>query len=192
MDFTTGSLAKSITQHTDGETMIVMGTGGLQYVSDFFFGTNTYRVIKNAKCPVLLIPENYSYKGLNNVVYAITYEEKGHEALKPFEEFMKPFDSQITILHVSEHNTEMSKDVFMAEQDEIEEIFTTKLDKLSFEMKYSNSIRGDIEKFMIDKDADLLVMAARHRTLFDSLFKRENIIADLSDVPQSPVLVFHS
>src|ERR1700742_796908 len=32
VDFTTGSLAKSITHDADGETLIVMGTGGLQYV----------------------------------------------------------------------------------------------------------------------------------------------------------------
>jgi hypothetical protein len=105
---------------------------------------------------------------------------------------MRPFNSNITFLHITEHNTDMSKDVFKAEKSGIEEVFKTKFDKLNFEMKYSNSIRGDIEKFVIEKEANLLVMAARHRSLMDILFKKEAIIADLSDVPQFPVLVFHS
>ena len=192
VDITTKSLTSIISAAEDESTMVVMGTGGLRYVSDFFFGTQTYRVIKDSKCPVMLVPGNCSYGTYKNTVYAVAYEEKARLALKPFYDFIKPFNSQITFLHVSEHETEISKDVFRAEREEIENFFKEKIDDIHFERRYSYTIEDEIEKFAEESSADLLVLAVRHRNVFETLFKRKSIISDLSAVPKFPILVLHS
>jgi nucleotide-binding universal stress UspA family protein len=192
VDITTKSLTEMLAASGNEDSLIVMGTGGIQYVRDFFFGTNTYRVIKKAKCPVLLVPENCTYGTYKNVVYAEAYEEKARLALKPFYEFIKPFNTQITFLHVSEHDTEISKDVFKAEREEIETFFKDKIDNIHFERQFSYTIEEDIENYVSKNSADILVMAVRHRNVFEAVFKKRAIISDLTAVPKFPILIFHS
>src|SRR6185312_9854369 len=56
VDITTKSLSNALSAHGEDNTLIVMGTGGVHTLTEFFFGTNTYNVIKKAKCPVLFVP----------------------------------------------------------------------------------------------------------------------------------------
>lgn len=192
VDYTVGSLSKTVAMHADGETMIIMGTAGLQYIEDFFLGTHTYQVVKKAKCPVLLVPDNISFIGFNKVVYAVAYEEKVKLALQPFHDFIKPFNPEITFLHISEHDTEISKDVFNGEMDEIEAFYKGNIDKVYVVKEQSYVPENAIEKYMEKISADLLVLVVRHRNVFEALFKRKSIISEISAVPKFPVLILHA
>lgn len=191
VDITIQSLTKILASVTDESTMIVMGTGGAHHLHDFIFGTDTYNVIKKVKCPVMLIPASFSYGTYNNILYAEAYEEKGMLALNPFSEFIRHFNADIYFLHISQHDTDISKDVFRAERDEIEDFFKD-TQKLNFERRCSEDIAGAIEKFVHDNKIDLVVMAARHRNISEVLFKKKPLISSLSAAPAFPVLVFHA
>lgn len=51
--------------------LIVMGTHGASGFRDGFMGSNTYRVIKNANCPVLSVPNKRKYLGFKKVLFPI-------------------------------------------------------------------------------------------------------------------------
>lgn len=51
--------------------MVVMGAHGASGKRDSFIGTSTYYVIKNADCPVLVIPEGEKHSGFEKVLYPI-------------------------------------------------------------------------------------------------------------------------
>jgi nucleotide-binding universal stress UspA family protein len=192
-EVTLKSLTGILTSMEDESTMIVMGTGGIATIAEFFFGTNTYKVIKKAKCPVLLIPTGCSYNPYQRVVYAMAYEEKGSLALKPFNDFISHFNAGVTFLHISEHETDISRDVFRAEREEIESFFgEKKSEHLAFERLYSRNVENAIKEFVEKSSTDLLVMAARHRNIFEALLKSRPLLSDLSATPTFPILVFHS
>jgi nucleotide-binding universal stress UspA family protein len=191
VEITIKSLAKMLTSFGKKNTMIVMGTNGADNLSQFFFGTNTYNVIKKAECPVLLVPENYSYRAFKNILYAFTYEEKGKLALTQFYEFSKAFDAKIIFLHVSKEDTEISRDVFSAVKEEVEEFFDGQ-GSLDFKRVFSKEAEGAIDDFVRENSIDLLVMAARHRNVIESVFRKRPLLDGLSLTGMYPILVFHS
>jgi nucleotide-binding universal stress UspA family protein len=188
---TAKSLAKTLSSMGKRNTMIVMGTNGADDLSQFFFGTNTYNVIKKAECPVLLVPENYSYGTYKNILYAFTYEEKGKLALAQLHEFTKSFDAGITFLHVSKSETEISQDVFSAVKEEVEEYFDAKK-PLEFKRIFSSDAANAIDDFIHQQPTDLLVMAARHRNVIESIFRKRPLLKTLSIISRYPILIFHS
>jgi len=190
VDITIQSLSAKLGSTGDANTIIVMGTGGARTITEFFFGTNTYNVIKKAQCPVLFVPAGCSYGTYKNIAYAMAYEEKGRLALKPFSEFIKPFNASITFLHISKHDTDLSKDVFKAENEEISDFFKDK-PGLNFERIWSDDVADAIEKYVRDHNTGLLVTAAHHRNIFAALFEQKPILSDLTAAPSFPVLVFH-
>lgn len=191
VDVTNKSLTDILKAEEGESTMIVMGTNGTDNLYDFFFGTNTYHVIKNTNCPVLLLPSEYSFGTYKNIVFTLAYEEKGRLALKQLHEFVKHFDAYITFLHISEHDTEISREVFRVEREQIEEVFKD-ITKKEFKRIYSEDIPDALQQYINKNQVDLLVLAARHRNWFRSLFSKKPLLADLSATPSLPILVFHS
>ncbi|MGP8217406.1 MAG: universal stress protein [Bacteroidia bacterium] len=189
VDITTKSLAKTIASLGSESTMIVMGTNGADDMMQFFFGTNTYNVIKKSECPVLLVPENFTYKTYENILFAIPYREKSPNALEPFYEFADKFTAHITILHISEKDSDISRDVFNKDKNELEAIFNGK-HKLTFKRAFSADIADAIEGYISTNSTDLLVMPSHHRNPAEILF-RQKAVKTLSDFPLCPMLVVH-
>ena len=57
------------TVETEGIDIVIMGTQGATGAKEILFGTNTVHVIKNAKCPVLVIPSALSMKHQNKYFF---------------------------------------------------------------------------------------------------------------------------
>lgn len=191
VEVTSQSLSKTLSVLGKKNTMIVMGTNGADDMGQFFFGTNTYNVIKKAECPVLLVPESFSYGTYKHIVYAFTYEEKGRLALNQFYEFAMNFNARITFLHVSAKDTDISRDVFKAMKGEVEEYFEG-VKNLDFKRVFSEDVDDAITGFIHDNPSDLLVMAARHRNIIKNIFGKKPILEGISITTNYPVLVFHS
>ena len=53
------NLEKTLAHYTDGGNfdLIVTGTNGVDNMYQLFFGTNSYRIMREVKCPVIIIPD---------------------------------------------------------------------------------------------------------------------------------------
>lgn len=192
LDITSQSFAKTIARMTNDNTMIVMGTNGVDNLYQFYFGTNSYNVIQEANCPVLIIPEQTTYTTFHQVLYAFTYETKGRRALGSLCDFMKFYEkAQITFLHVSKNDTDISQDVYNGMKDEVEEFCIGKIAP-SFSRVYAEHPSDGIDEYMRENKTDLLIMVAHHRTMFESLFQPKPLLDEISAVSKVPLLVLHA
>jgi len=192
LDISTEALAKTIARFGVGNSMIVMGTNGADNLFQFYFGSNTYHVIREANCPVLMVPEKTEYCTLNKILYALTYEEKGRLAIDGLIEFTRPFPKAIfNFVHVSAKDSEISKDVYNAMKEEVETICGGKIIP-HFSRVFNSDPAEGIQSYLESNPSDLLIMAAHHRTIFESLFSAKPVLEGLAAVPTTPMLVFHA
>jgi nucleotide-binding universal stress UspA family protein len=77
---------------------IVMGTQGGDSQSSIFLGSNAYRVISKATCPVMTIRANSSEIGYKNIVMPIDSSEHTLQKIIPTLEFAENFASKILLL----------------------------------------------------------------------------------------------
>ena len=78
-----------------GCDLVIMGTKGERNALDKLMGSVTTRLMMNAGCPVLAIPENAKYKGIEEIIYATTFSSKDKHFLEELTNFGSTFNARI-------------------------------------------------------------------------------------------------
>lgn len=83
--------------------LIIMGTNGATGAKEVIFGSNTINVIRHSNCPLIAIPEDYSFKKIESVLFSINnqnrFTQSGIETLK---EILIRYKSKLKILEIKE------------------------------------------------------------------------------------------
>ena len=82
--------------------MIVMGTKGASNVLDRWVGTNAQTVMKQAECPVWIIPEKVKVNYPQKFLYAADLMEDEVMASQKLMEFVRPFEANCKIIHIDD------------------------------------------------------------------------------------------
>jgi len=168
--------------------LIVLGTNGVQEFSSFYLGTHSFRVSKNAKSPVLIVPIDSTYKPMLDVVYATDYDMDDNLLLHQLQFVFKSFKARVKLVHVSGKEIAVSEEVFSSFKRELEEKLNDN-PKISFKRLVSDHIIEKLEAIVEGKDVDMLVVCFEKHSLPYRLTHR-NLIRELASDPKVPVLVF--
>jgi nucleotide-binding universal stress UspA family protein len=190
VDITTKSLAKILASMESENAMIVMGTNGADDTYQFFFGTNTYQVIKNAKCAVLMVPENVAYESIEKIVFAWDYDSKSKFSFSLPAELMKPFDPELIFLHIDKQNTDINLNLFSAFQIQVKAVLGEKYD-INFKQIISDDVPDAINKYMIKSKADLLAITYYYRGTIRDLF-HGTVAKALTQTADYPIFILHA
>lgn len=94
---------EEITAHAQAHhaDLIIMGSHGSSGIKEAFLGTNTQRVLRTSKAPVLVLkqlPQTFDFK---NIVFAATFKEDVHAPFRKVIDFAQIFGAQIHLLYVN-------------------------------------------------------------------------------------------
>ena len=84
---------------------IVMGTKGASGLKEVFMGSVAGGVVSKTTAPVIVVPLDYNFKGLKNVVFAAGNQELSQESFKPLRKIIELYGSKLEVLHISENGT---------------------------------------------------------------------------------------
>lgn len=149
--------------------LIVMGTKGKSNKNNLTFGSNTLQVLKYVQCPILAIPQGYTYQKPEHALFPtnflIPYKRR---ELKLLCNLLSPFRTKIDMLYVSK-----SKKLSFRQEDNkafIEE--TVCENEINFYNTDSKNIDEAINTYVINNTIDFLVMVnTRHSYLENILFQ---------------------
>ncbi|MBU2939767.1 universal stress protein [Lacinutrix sp. C3R15] len=84
--------------------MVVMGTKGASKTKEIFFGSNTVNVLNKIKsCPVLAVPDGYSFVTPSQIAFPTDYNKQyTDKILSPIKALSALYHSKIRILHIEE------------------------------------------------------------------------------------------
>ena len=104
------TIAKIIAEHD--AFLVVMGTLGSSGLDELFIGSNTEKVVRYAKCPVLAIPNEAKYEDIKDIVYATNLTADDDKVIDRLKTGQEIFDAHLHILwvntiHVLENDEEM-------------------------------------------------------------------------------------
>jgi nucleotide-binding universal stress UspA family protein len=170
--------------------MVVMGTKGASGIKEMLVGSNTSRVMSNAACPVIAVPERSDVAPIKKITYATNYDSGDIASLKNLVEIAKPFKAQVNVLHVDDG------EYTSADEKEYMENFIKRTNKkitynnLSYEMLKGKQIEKKLEQYIKQKGADLMVTSTHHRSLLDKLFSK-SITKKLAFHTSVPLMTYH-
>ncbi len=152
--------------------LVVMGTKGATGAEKVIFGSNTARVMQRCDCPVLAIPDNCKFNGLNKIAFTsnyLTYYKK--EELKPLIKLAERYNSKIDVLHLTkgEHLT-VGQENNRAFLDECMSNLKHEFINLA-----NTDLFETVEHYILYHNIDLLAMMSRKHSFLERLFTKHNV-----------------
>ena len=168
-----------------GIDLVVMGTKGSNLVRELLMGSDTDRLIRLSKTPVLAIPENIEFKKPEKIVFATQLEEcKNKEEFRKLIGIIKSFDAELLILNVFKENKPTVPFFESRLEDELEDI------KRSFSYVQNTDIAAGISEFAKNNNAQLLTIIDHKVNILSQLFKY-SVKYKLTQSAELPLLIIH-
>ena len=167
-----GSLVENIHDYTMGNhtDLVIMGITGSSKITQVFMGTNTLNVIRNISCPVMIIPPDAKFTGIESVVFTSDFKDVARTT--PFNTIKKILDTfkpTLNVLNVdSEHYVELT-DEFKIEREAMEDKLGAYNPQFSFLRAY-DFLEG-INSFVNTKNIDAIISMPRKHSFLSQLFK---------------------
>ena len=167
--------------------MIIMGSHGASGLKEIFIGSNTEKVVRTSKVPVLVIKDtNQEFKS-DNLVFASDFQFNSMHTYKQAVKFAKKFDSKIHLLLVNTPNNfsttnEASKRIqnFISDSD-----FTN----YTINIYNDETVEKGILNFSEDINADLIGISTTGRQGIAHFFNG-SISEDIVNHAIRPVITF--
>lgn len=150
--------------------LLVLGNKGENYsMSDKILGVTSLSLSDEAACPVLLVPKEYKYENLNNVVYPTDLDYSDPYILWKSMKVLSPLKPVIRCLHVKTKN-----DPQLSEQEAFAKYMVD--NSPSIQTIFHNEEGEDpaeyLKSFVNDYDCQMVIMHKRERSFFSKLFSK--------------------
>lgn len=150
--------------------MIIMGITGSSRLTQVFMGTNTLNVIRNVNCPVMIIPPEAHYHGVEKAVFTSDFKDVARTT--PFvslRNFLDTFKPELQILNVdSEHFVELTPQ-FKIEKEAMEDKLGMYNPEFAFLRTY-DFLEG-ISTFVETRKIDVIITVPRKHSFLKQLYK---------------------
>ncbi|HMK25091.1 MAG TPA: universal stress protein [Chitinophagaceae bacterium] len=186
-----GDLVDNITRLVQSfrATLVVMGISGKSAIKQVMFGSNTLKLVDKNIYPVLIIPPEASYKGINNVAFASDFMDI--EATTPsvlISAVLEMFNPMLHIVNVnSEHYVSLTEEIQQGKQ-KFRELFSAY--KTEFYFITRNDFLEALDDFVTDYKIDILITIPKHEANSRSLFKTSRT-KELAYHSHIPILAAH-
>lgn len=168
--------------------LVVIGTQGATGRYELDFGSNTIEIIENIKnCPVLAIPRNERFTGLNEIVFANGYKLKNQaEDVKYLIQLSKKFKSPVRVLNISETGGLTS--IQEENQNRVKQLLEAT--EHSFHMLEHVTAPVGIYCFSESRNSDMISFVNKKYTFIQKLLFKP-LYKNLGNYAKIPVLVLH-
>lgn len=166
--------------------IIVMGSKGHSDFEEILIGSNTEKVVRTSKTPVIVVKKDNEKFRMRNLVFASSFKnEDKKEVFRKFLGFANHFKSEIHLLKVNTPSKfENTHDATEKVKNFIKEF---DLPKYSINIYNDASIRKGILNFSKDIDADLIALSTHGRSGLSHLFSA-SVTKTLSKRALKPIL----
>ena len=166
--------------------LIVMGSKGHSKFEEILIGSNTEKVVRTSKVPVIVVKKDNKKFRMKNLVFASSFKnEDKKEVFRKFLDFANHFKSEIHLLKVNTPSKfESTHDATEKIKKFIEDF---KMPKYAINIYNDGTIEKGILNFSRDIDADLIALSTSGRTGLSHLFSA-SVTKNLSKKALKPIL----
>ncbi|MGH1336979.1 MAG: universal stress protein [Aureispira sp.] len=169
--------------------LIIMGTHGSGKALDKVWGTNTEKVIKEATCPVIAIPEGAIFSPVEEIAYATDFDEKDQELLFQLAIVATAIQAKVHCVHINKVGTPYNAPDEQSFRARFEKDF--KGLPVTFTSFSAESVEEGLQTFCRVNDIDILAMLTHHKSLWDKLFGGRSVVHRMVGRSNLPLLAFH-
>ena len=157
----------------DDIDLVIMGTQGEHSRMDRFFGTVSAGVVEQSHCPVLVVPDNVEYKGIQRACIAINLQKSDPWHIHQAAKLLGPQLNHLDCVHINTSDKYEATEIAMEELRKYYQNNTQEFE-MEFHLINGSDLSTELNEFISEKNADALVMTGPHQSNFKRLFFRSN------------------
>ncbi|MCB0760791.1 MAG: universal stress protein [Flavobacteriales bacterium] len=160
-----GDLFSSISrfERANKPELIVMGTKGADEIQDRVFGSNTWRVVENAKTPVLVVPQIAKTEKPKRIMLSTDLSGVEGAIIEPLIHILQLTGAHLDVVHISGTKSADGKDYFKGALNEVDHSFHTIFGS-------DGDVVKELTDFADSNDVDMIAMVHHHRGFFERIF----------------------
>lgn len=151
--------------------MIVMGTQGASNILEKWIGTTAQMVVKQAECPVWVIPQKASPNYPQKFLYAADLLEDEIMATQKLMEFVKPFEANCKIIHIDDNFAINPVEETISKINELREEYKDDDNVFVKNIKRDDVVEG-LETYIQSYKPDVLALAVHDKSFFSKIFEQ--------------------
>jgi len=151
--------------------IIIMGTHGTSGVKEFFAGSNAYKVVNHAECPVLTVQNKTTKQGFKNIILPIRLELTSRQKVDYAIEIARLFDATIFITGYTDDTNESQQFKVKQYVEQVEKYLTKLNVKHQSTSLFADNFTKEILDYAKKNDADLIVVMKKHDFSLTQLVK---------------------
>ena len=171
--------------------LMIMGYQGKGEEEKIALGSVTSHIINKSKLPVLAVPENAKFKGinkLNNVAYATNFDNSDFSAIIELLSLVRPFNMKVHCIHVKTEEDEYWDEIKLKG---LKEYFTEQeIPDVECKTIKNKDLISGLKEFVTEHDIHMVAITHHKRNFFSRLINpsmTQEIIGNL----EIPILIFH-
>mgnify|MGYP001140580867 CR=1 FL=1 len=167
--------------------LIVMGSQGSEGLRELFIGSNTEKVVRKSKVPILSLKEDQGSFNLKNIVLASNFYKELEGVFEQMDDFLGVFKPHYNLLKVVTPGNFETSHYSRKIMNEFASKF--KLKDFSIHIYNDNNIEAGILNFAKEIEADAIVIATHGRKGIEHLING-SLAEDVVNHAITPVLSF--
>jgi nucleotide-binding universal stress UspA family protein len=150
---------------------IVMGTNGEDTVAQRFVGSNTWRVIKEVKIPVISVRDQLPETTCKRIALPLDFTKETRQKVSFAIELAEIFGSEIKVVSVLELDDEFVRNSLQRQMDQVCEVLAARNIPHTAEfLEKEGSIAYSVLEYCYTKGADMLVIMTQQELNFTEFF----------------------
>ncbi|OOG72754.1 universal stress protein [Algoriphagus sp. A40] len=154
--------------------LIVMGTQGASGIKKALIGTTTVSLIREANCPVLVVPAQSHVSEIRKVTLALEFANHEEKFIDWIVDMSKRWELGLEILHVQTNKGFKEELAVLGMEKFLEKKYPEV--KVKIHTFYAESASAGLELYMEENDNMILVMCHQHRNLWDQIIQKSQSI----------------
>lgn len=163
--------------------LIVMGTKGERSALEKLMGSVTTQTMMNAPCPVIAVPDQARYEGIERIAYATDFHPRDEHAVAQLMKFAGLLGAQVNFVHV-----ETKPDVGKMEDHIVVKNYPFEFTE--FSVVNAHSVLEGLDQYIHKKEVNMLALFIPRRRLWERLF-HQSFTKEMTFHTSIPLLVFH-
>ncbi|WP_370391355.1 universal stress protein [uncultured Winogradskyella sp.] len=162
---------------------IVMGTKGVSGLKEVFMGSVAGGVISKTSAPVIVVPLDYKFTNLENVVFALGDTNiSSNSTLAPLRKIVEAHKSKLEVVHIS-NSSEPDLNPTLESLADLNPKISNK--------KGDGDLNQQLNVHIQNQDTDLLCLLRTKKDFFDRIFSNSVTLKQTFNSPV-PLLVLHN
>lgn len=166
--------------------LLVMGTAGAHGLKELLFGSVASKVMESATCPVFVVPQTASFRGIEKVGLTLEYKEGELTLIEKGLAFAKRLGGHLHCIHVDVYDSAKEKATLATYQDAFQGD-----DRISFHVHHELDVEKGLLDFIKYNLLDVIIVGVHHKRKWSELFS-VNISRKIAYHAEIPIIAIQN